>query len=157
MGAERCRGSEGESVQKPRSGRGGSAARALSPGCPLATSRGAGPRARRPLVPDREKLRVGIMVQATGFRPGMRRHQEERLPDRMRTGHKDYLPTLDGWRAIAILAVLIAHGTDTVISPCGLHANDRLISFLKHGVGVEIFFAISGFLICTRLLQERQR
>ena len=75
----------------------------------------------------------------------------------MRTGHKDYLPTLDGWRAIAILAVLIAHGTDTVFSPGGLHANDRLRSFLKHGVGVEIFFAISGFLICTRLLQERQR
>jgi peptidoglycan/LPS O-acetylase OafA/YrhL len=61
---------------------------------------------------------------------------------------KGYIPTLDGWRAIAILPVLIAHYTPFVsLVP------QRLAGI--GGVGVSIFFAISGLLICTLLLQER--
>ena len=54
-----------------------------------------------------------------------------------------YIPTLDGWRAIAITFVLLSHGI-----PGGV---------LKDGLGlfgVRIFFGISGFLICTKLLEE---
>jgi peptidoglycan/LPS O-acetylase OafA/YrhL len=61
-----------------------------------------------------------------------------------------YLPTLDGWRCLAILAVLIDHGA--VYFP-----SLRQYSPLRLGPnGVSLFFAISGFLICTRLLEERK-
>ncbi len=63
-----------------------------------------------------------------------------------------YMPTLDGWRAISILAVMIYHDY--------LYRAGRF-SFQwinEHGmVGVDIFFAISGILICSRLLAEEQR
>ena len=55
-----------------------------------------------------------------------------------RIGH---IPTLDGWRSIAILMVLVAHA-----SP---HIFERLGFF-----GVRIFFGISGFLIGSKLLEE---
>jgi peptidoglycan/LPS O-acetylase OafA/YrhL len=62
-----------------------------------------------------------------------------------------YLPTLDGWRAVAILAVLLAHAPTLRlgrISTAQFHfAGD---------FGVEIFFALSGLLICTRLLEEER-
>jgi peptidoglycan/LPS O-acetylase OafA/YrhL len=65
---------------------------------------------------------------------------------RERTG---YLPTLDGWRAIAVLMVILYHDA--------LHAFGPLSTnwVQKHGVlGVDIFFGISGLLICSRLLEE---
>ena len=61
-----------------------------------------------------------------------------------------YLATLDGWRAIAIAAVLLDHATEN-LGPVGRHG------FLRMGPnGVSVFFAVSGFLICTRLLEEEQ-
>ena len=63
-----------------------------------------------------------------------------------------YLPTLDGWRAIAILCVLFYHGSYLSIGPIGtgwLYAHGE--------IGVELFFAISGFLICSRLLDEEKK
>jgi peptidoglycan/LPS O-acetylase OafA/YrhL len=56
------------------------------------------------------------------------------------------IPTLDGWRAVAITAVLFAHIQWPVdflarISPWG-------------SLGVQLFFALSGFLITSRLLEE---
>lgn len=61
-----------------------------------------------------------------------------------------YLPTLDGWRAIAILAVLFDH-----TSEYSLRQYPRLLAFTHTGPnGVSLFFAISGFLICSRLLEE---
>lgn len=62
-----------------------------------------------------------------------------------------YLPTLDGWRAVAIIGVILTH--------------DRLYSWgalstrwlWEHGGnGVNLFFAISGLLICSRLLEEER-
>ena len=63
-----------------------------------------------------------------------------------------YIPTLDGWRAVAIFWVLVGHSQAW-----------RLGSFSNHWLretrlrGVQLFFALSGFLICTRLLREERR
>src|SRR5438132_729398 len=54
-----------------------------------------------------------------------------------------YQPVLDGWRAVSILLVLVSHG--------GL---DRAV---PGGLGVTIFFFISGFLITSLLMAEFQR
>lgn len=67
---------------------------------------------------------------------------------RQRSG---YLPTLDGWRAVAIAGVLLDHGTGMFFRRTAWY------SFLRTGPnGVSLFFAISGFLICSRLLEEEQ-
>lgn len=61
-----------------------------------------------------------------------------------------YIPTLDGWRAIAVLAVLYFHCLQS-----GLPRGSYWARIASRGhVGVDVFFAISGFLICGRLLQE---
>src|SRR3974390_382314 len=59
---------------------------------------------------------------------------------------EDYIPTLDGWRAIAISLVLLSHSS-------------RSSSLAEHlgFLGVALFFGISGYLICTKLLVERER
>jgi peptidoglycan/LPS O-acetylase OafA/YrhL len=64
-----------------------------------------------------------------------------------------YLPTLDGWRAIAIVAVLLDHAVEY----SRLQRYPKLLSFTHTGPnGVSLFFAISGFLICSRLLEEHR-
>jgi peptidoglycan/LPS O-acetylase OafA/YrhL len=63
-----------------------------------------------------------------------------------------YLPSLDGWRAIAILSVIQYHD--------GVYRVGSLSSQLVHdngSLGVDLFFAISGFLICSRLLDENRK
>jgi peptidoglycan/LPS O-acetylase OafA/YrhL len=59
-----------------------------------------------------------------------------------------YLPSLDGWRAVAILAVIFFHDRS--------HDFGKFSDVMhKYGsYGVDVFFAISGVLICSRLLQE---
>ena len=59
---------------------------------------------------------------------------------------EDYIPTLDGWRAIAISLVLLSHSARS-------SATAEHLGFL----GVALFFGISGYLICTKLLVERER
>ena len=67
----------------------------------------------------------------------------------MKQGQSSYLPTLDGWRTVAVLLVVGYHG-----SPAAIH----WLSFFNYGHhGVNIFFGISGFLICSRLLNEEER
>ncbi len=74
-----------------------------------------------------------------------------------RPAASDYLPTLDGWRAIAILGVLICHASTAVVGAGGTHPNSQFYALTRYGaLGVDIFFGISGFLICTRLLEEEQ-
>ena len=63
-----------------------------------------------------------------------------------------YMPTLDGWRAIAIFSVMVYHESLHHIWGIGtgwFYANGE--------TGVDVFFAISGILICSRLLAEEQR
>lgn len=56
---------------------------------------------------------------------------------------RDYVPALDGLRAVAVGIVLLAHGGAT---------------FLRSGgVGVDIFFVLSGFLITSILAMEFAR
>jgi len=60
-----------------------------------------------------------------------------------------YLPSLDGWRAFAILGVLMTHDMPWVVFG---HSNAAWKGY--GGYGVNLFFAISGVLICTRILEE---
>ena len=64
---------------------------------------------------------------------------------------RGYLPTLDGWRALAILAVICNH--DSVH-----HLGSVSTQWIHYygARGVDLFFALSGILICTRLLEEEQ-
>jgi peptidoglycan/LPS O-acetylase OafA/YrhL len=61
-----------------------------------------------------------------------------------------YIPTLDGWRTVAIFWVVLGH-----IQPwkVGWFSSNSL----NAGRGVQLFFALSGLLICNRLLREEQR
>jgi peptidoglycan/LPS O-acetylase OafA/YrhL len=61
------------------------------------------------------------------------------------------LHALDGMRGLAILVVLIGHGANTANSP-GILAPFRDIGLL----GVQLFFAISGFIITLLLVREHQ-
>ncbi len=61
---------------------------------------------------------------------------------------RQYIPTLDGWRAVAIAMVLFCHvrlpgNVLADVSPYG-------------ALGVDLFFAISGFLITSRLIDENR-
>ena len=68
-----------------------------------------------------------------------------------------YLPTLDGWRAVAIFIVIAAHTVPSMIGYFG--PSLAWLAPLEHqgGLGVNIFFALSGLLITSRLLEERDR
>ncbi len=71
---------------------------------------------------------------------------------------KDYRPTLDGWRAIAILLVIFAHGGSALFYPGGQYASSVWYTASQRGVfGVDLFFGISGLLICGRLLDENEK
>ena len=67
------------------------------------------------------------------------------------------LPSLDGWRAVSIVLVLLCHSTFTTGFP--LAPNSRLF-FYSEAVGiwgVRFFFVISGFLITHLLLREQSK
>jgi peptidoglycan/LPS O-acetylase OafA/YrhL len=67
----------------------------------------------------------------------------------MKPRQTNYIPTLDGWRTIAVVMVIGYHGTPAAMP---------WRYFFDYGArGVNIFFGISGFLICSRLLDEEQR
>jgi peptidoglycan/LPS O-acetylase OafA/YrhL len=62
------------------------------------------------------------------------------------------IPTLDGWRAIAILLVMASHAA------MGFYATEvdyySRSPFLVGAFGVDIFFGLSGLLITLMLLDE---
>jgi peptidoglycan/LPS O-acetylase OafA/YrhL len=61
-----------------------------------------------------------------------------------------HIPTLDGWRAVAIVAVICFHGRFVFFPQPSI-----VRSISEYGyLGVDAFFAISGFLICTLLIRE---
>jgi peptidoglycan/LPS O-acetylase OafA/YrhL len=90
------------------------------------------PRGSDAILRDLESIKDGV------------KYMDSRTPAES-AGH---IPTLDGLRAIAILLVIASHST-------GRHELPWLIQFGHPGV--LIFFALSGFLITNRLLQERRR
>lgn len=64
--------------------------------------------------------------------------------------------TIDGFRAVAALGVVIAHAVDYRFgSVTALHYAQRLADPLAQ-TSVQIFFAISGYIITTLLLKERE-
>ncbi len=67
----------------------------------------------------------------------------------MRQAESGYLPSLDGWRALAIGAVLLVH--DQPI----MHFR---INYLQSrgAAGVYLFFALSGILVTWRILKEEE-
>lgn len=74
------------------------------------------------------------------------------LPAPLARPKSGYIPTLDGWRAVAIAGVMLFHSgpllpTHPVVS--------RLQSLGANGV--ELFFGLSGLLICSRLLDEEAK
>lgn len=64
-----------------------------------------------------------------------------------------FVPTLDGWRAIAVLLVICGHEAQAVR---GFHSL-KWAAAPMGAAGVKLFFAISGYLICTLLLIEASR
>jgi peptidoglycan/LPS O-acetylase OafA/YrhL len=66
-----------------------------------------------------------------------------------------YLPTLDGWRAVSVLLVIVHHSKFHVSSQLLQRGLNQFNLLGK--VGVNIFFAISGLLICSRMLDEEAK
>jgi peptidoglycan/LPS O-acetylase OafA/YrhL len=102
---------------------------------------------------------VSLPVSPT--HPAFLRRRGERLRQRRqyrRSEHGDAqssaqprIEALDGLRGISILIVLIGHSASTAGAPL------LLAPFRQLGVlGVELFFAISGFIITLLLLRERR-
>jgi peptidoglycan/LPS O-acetylase OafA/YrhL len=74
-----------------------------------------------------------------------------RQPTHVSRPTRGYLPTLDGWRTLSIAAVVLCHDSLHHFGPF------NTMWLYQHGnLGVDIFFAISGLLICTRLLDEER-
>src|SRR5688572_8667169 len=65
-----------------------------------------------------------------------------------------WIPTLDGWRAVAVIMVVVSH--ELVSKPGVNHSIEGVVARLGP-LGVQIFFAISGYLICTLLLLEADK
>jgi peptidoglycan/LPS O-acetylase OafA/YrhL len=64
---------------------------------------------------------------------------------------RGYLPTLDGWRTLSIAAVILCHDSLHHLGPF-----NTMWLYMHGNLGVDIFFAISGLLICSRLLDEER-
>lgn len=73
----------------------------------------------------------------------------------MRDKTSGHIKTLDGWRAMAISMVLVAHAKPVEGSaPSAFGKFAGLVAFGE--LGVDVFFCISGYLICTLLLREKE-
>src|SRR6266478_2057746 len=66
--------------------------------------------------------------------------------------HRERIGTLDGWRALAALAVIVCHLGATFSKSEDVY---QQTSALRYGaLGVDFFFGLSGLLITSRLLKE---
>lgn len=65
--------------------------------------------------------------------------------------------TLDGWRGIAILLVIVNHAATYRARPGYLHGvHIGTFATSLGGFGVDVFFVLSGYIITMRLLAEEQ-
>jgi peptidoglycan/LPS O-acetylase OafA/YrhL len=66
------------------------------------------------------------------------------------------LPVLDGIRGLAIIWVVLHNTTDLL--PPTLHGASHVLAFLAHPgwIGVQLFFALSGFLITGNLVDTQR-
>jgi peptidoglycan/LPS O-acetylase OafA/YrhL len=66
------------------------------------------------------------------------------------------IQSLDGWRALSILLVLIGHEIKSG-GAFGFSANRKTLDYFAwHFYGVQVFFVISGFIITHLLLKEQK-
>ncbi len=72
-------------------------------------------------------------------------------PRAKKAARSGYIPTLDGWRTIAVFAVIAFHAPAIRVGGLNLDGLQRY-----GDRGVQLFFAISGVLICSRLLEEQR-
>ncbi len=71
----------------------------------------------------------------------------------MRNNQSSRLPSLEGWRAISIAVVLVAHSFSLAGCPAALQW--VAVNLIDYGnLGVRFFFLISGFLITWLLIVE---
>jgi peptidoglycan/LPS O-acetylase OafA/YrhL len=68
-----------------------------------------------------------------------------------------HIPSLNGWRAVAISLVMLDHARFTMGFPQDRIPNWSRIFFEQGNLGVRIFFVLSGFLITHLLLREAER
>lgn len=67
------------------------------------------------------------------------------------------IPSLNGWRAVAITLVMLDHAKFTVGFPLSRLTNAGWTFFSQGNLGVRIFFVLSGFLITHLLLAEGEK
>jgi peptidoglycan/LPS O-acetylase OafA/YrhL len=67
------------------------------------------------------------------------------------------IPSLNGWRAVAITLVMLDHAKFTVGFPLSRLTNAGWTFFSQGNLGVRIFFVLSGFLITHLLLLEAEK
>lgn len=91
-------------------------------------------------------MAVPSIVEAGAQRPSVRHSQSTSQAAYARFIGTRQLPGLDGLRCLAILPVIWHHATPRLLP--GVLG--------KGAVGVDLFFALSGFLITTLLLRERR-
>src|SRR5260221_1944219 len=89
--------------------------------------------------------------------PGMEAPVAEHAKAKSPRFKSGYMPTLDGWRAIAILLVMFYHGNGAPFDRAGIWGH-RAAEFLKaYGhYGVILLFPLSGLLITSRILEEHK-
>jgi peptidoglycan/LPS O-acetylase OafA/YrhL len=73
-------------------------------------------------------------------------------PEKLNFSPSHHIATLDGWRGIAILGVMAYHSLAQ-----GFPGRIWYGIAVRGYAGVNIFFALSGFLICGKLLREQRQ